>query len=156
MQIQNHASVGGKKPNERFLVKENKPSDEMILLALGGAKPLWQELHAYMQAQYDFTQETIFFAKNYGWAVRYKKRDRTMCYAFPERDAFSMLIVLGKEEAQRIDAQKELLNQKIRDVFDQTEQLHDGKWLWVRVTEQSDLVSVLQLLRAKQKPRNGA
>ena len=108
-----------------------------------------------MQEQYDFSQETIFFAKNYGWAVRYKKGDKTMCYAFPERESFSMLIVLGRAEAERVDAQKEMLNQKVREVFDQTEQLHDGKWLWVRVREKSDLASVQLLLGAKQKPRCG-
>jgi len=153
MQIQDHASEIGKKPYERFLVKAEKPSEEDILRALGGAKPLWQELHAYIQEQYDFSQETIFFAKQYGWAVRYKRSGRTMCYAFPECEAFSMLIVLGKDEAQRVDAQKQLLNQQVRDIFDQTEQLHDGKWLWVRVTEASDLSSVQRLLCAKRKPR---
>ncbi len=154
MQIQDHDSVAGKKPNERFLVKAEKPSDEAILYALGGAKPLWLALHAYMQEQYDFSQETIFFAKNYGWAVRYKKTSRTMCYAFPECESFSMLIVLGKDEAQRVDAQKQLLNPSVRDVFDRTEQLHDGKWLWIRVTQASDLSSVQRLLSAKKKPRS--
>ena len=155
MQIQDHDSVVVRKPNERFLVKAEKPSDEVILEALGSAKPLWLELHAYMREQYDFSQETIFFAKNYGWAVRYRKASRTMCYAFPECVSFSMLIVLGKDEAQRVDAQKELLNQTVRDVFDQTEQFHDGKWLWIRVTEPSDLASVQRLLGAKKKPRCG-
>ena len=153
MQIQDHDSVAGKKPNERFLVKAEKPSEDAILGALGGAKPLWLEFHAYIQEQYDFSQETIFFAKNYGWAVRYRKASRTMFYAFPECESFSMLIVLGKDEAQRVDAQKQLLNPSVREVFDQTEQLHDGKWLWVRVTEASDLSSVQQLLCAKRKPR---
>ena len=153
MQIQDHDSVASRKPNERFLVKADKPSDEAILGALGGVKPFWIELHAYIQEHYDFSQETIFFAKNYGCAVRYKKASRTMCYAFPECESFSMLIVLGTDEAQRVDAQKQLLNQTVRDVFDQTEQLHDRKWLWIRVTELSDLASVQRVLGAKQKPR---
>ncbi len=153
MQIQAHTSEIGKKPNERFLVKAEKPSDEEIERALGPAKPLWLALHAYIREQYDFSQEIIFFAKNYGWAVRYKKSGRTMCYAFPECESFSLLIVLGKDEAQRVDVQKQLLNQQVRDIFDQTEQLHDGKWLWIRVMEESDLASVQYILGAKQKTR---
>ena len=155
MQMQETTAVVARKPNERFLVKSVMPSDEDILGALGDTAPLWQKLHASMQEYYDFSKEMIFFAKNYGWAVRYRKASRTICYAFPECESFSMLIVLGKDEAQRIEAQKQLLNQKVKDVFDQTEQLHDGKWLWIRVTEMSDLTSVEHLLGAKQKPRRG-
>ncbi len=154
MQIQNNNSIIGHKQYDRFLVKAEKPTEEEILDALGEVKPLWLKYHAYIQANYEFSYETVFFAKNYGWAVRYRKKDRTMCYAFPESEAFSILIVLGKPEAARVEAMKEKLNQKVRRVFEQTEQLHDGKWLWVRVLEQSDFESVLQLLRAKQKPRS--
>ena len=84
MQIQNKNPVGGHKRNERFLAKAEKPTQEEILVALGEAKPLWLEYHAFIQANYAFSYDTIFFAKNYGWAVRYRKKDRTMCYAFPE------------------------------------------------------------------------
>lgn len=156
MQIQNSNSIIGHKENDRFLVKAEKPTEEDILVALGKAKQLWLDYHAYIQANYEFSSETIFFAKNYGWAVRYRKKSRTMCYAFPEFGAYSILIVLGKPEAARVEAVKEKLNQKIRTVFEQTDQLHDGKWLWVRVSEQSDLESVLQLLHAKQKPRSAS
>ena len=79
-----------------------------------------------------------------------------MCYAFPEFKAFSILIVLGKPETARVETMKEKLNQKVRRVFEQTEQLHDGKWLWVRVSEQSDLESVQRLMGAKQKPQSGS
>jgi hypothetical protein len=48
MQTQQQELVAGKQPNERFLIKAEKPSEEDILRALGGAKPLWQELHAYI------------------------------------------------------------------------------------------------------------
>lgn len=36
-------------------------------------------------------------------------------------------------------------------VLEDTEQLHDGRWLWIRVLDLGDAEDVKRLLRAKRK-----
>jgi hypothetical protein len=42
-----------------------------------------------------------------------------------------------------------MLNESAKNVFIKTEQLHDGKWIWFRVTSISDLASAKEFLSAK-------
>ncbi len=138
---------------ERFLDKSKKPSEDIILTTLGSKKELWLEIHEYIQQNYDFVPESIYFTKNYGWSVRYRKGKKTLCYFFPESGAFSILIVLGKKEAEQVDSAKDYLNNAVKKVFENTAQFHDGRWMWIRVTDISDIISLKLLLAAKKKPK---
>lgn len=138
---------------ERFLDKSKTPSENEIITALGTAKNLWLDIYEYIHMKYNDVPELIFFTKNYGWAIRYRKGKKTLCYLFPERDAFSILIVLGSKEAEQVHAVKDQLNDAVRKVFESTEQFHDGRWMWIRVTETSDIASFKVLLSAKKSPR---
>ena len=138
---------------ERMRNKEARPSENDILESIGGGAALWTQIHEYIAQNYDFAREKKFYAKKYGWTVRYRKSGRTLCSFFPETGAFSALIVLGSKEAAKVDAIKARLNANVRSVFEQTEQLRDGKWMWIRVLEESDVESIKMLLGAKRKPR---
>jgi hypothetical protein len=137
---------------DRFLDKGKKPKIEVIEKNLGDKLSLWVELREYLDNRYDFTNEFIFFTKKYGWSYRYKRKGRTMLYLFPEQGAFSILIVLGMKESDEANEIRDQLNEQIRSIFDGTEQLHDGRWLWIRILSKSDLDSLKILLSAKQKP----
>ncbi|MCG8570390.1 MAG: DUF3788 domain-containing protein [Spirochaetes bacterium] len=140
---------------DRILNKAVKPSEDDILKLIGNRVQLWKKIHCYVEKNYDFKPELVFFTRKYGWAVRYKKSGRTLCYFFPEEDAFSILIVLGEKEAEKVEARKSNLNENIKQVFAATEQLRDGRWIWIRILEQSDLESLVVLLNAKRKPKTG-
>jgi len=138
---------------QRLLNKEEKPSTNEIINTIGKRSCLWIEIHKYIEGNYNFTSELVFWTKNYGWTIRYKKGSRTICYFFPEEEAFSVLIVLGKKQAENVYLSR--LNMKTRSIFQNTEQLHDGRWLWVRALTQSDVESIKVLLNAKQKLKKG-
>ncbi|MHA2398556.1 MAG: DUF3788 domain-containing protein [Promethearchaeota archaeon] len=137
---------------DRFLDKGKTPKIEEIKKNIGDKLSLWLELREYLDNRYDFTNEFIFFTKKYGWSYRYKRKQRTMLYLFPEKGAFSILIVLGKKESEEVNEIRDQLNEQIRSTFDKTEQLHDGRWLWIRILSKSDLDSLKILLSAKHKP----
>ena len=141
-------------PFERLLNKGKKPNKEEIEKTIGERLSHWLEIHQYINENYDFTQELVFFTKKYGWAVRYRRQGRTMAYFFPEQGAFSVLLILGKKEAEVANLFKAKLNKEVQTVFDNTEQLHDGRWLWIRILTKSDVDSLKLLLSAKRKPKN--
>lgn len=141
-------------PYERLLNKEKKPSKEEIKKTIGESLFLWLDIHHYIEENYDFTQELVFFTKKYGWAVRYKRQGRTMAYFFPEQGTYSALLILGKKESEEVNLIKDKLNMEVKSVFNNTKQLHDGRWLWIRALTKSDVDSLKLLLSAKRKSKN--
>jgi hypothetical protein len=137
---------------QRFLNKDKQPSEKEIVRAMGEKASLWLEVHEFVRKNYDFTPELVYFTKKYGWAIRYRKSGKTLGYFFPEDNAFSALLVLGIKESEKVELIKNKLEVKIKSVFENTEQLHDGRWLWIRVLTKSDVESVKLLLKAKRKP----
>jgi hypothetical protein len=45
------------------------------------------------------------------------------------------------------------LNASVRKLLVETEQLHDGRWLSIRVLKPGDLKSIKELLKIKRKPK---
>jgi hypothetical protein len=139
--------------HERMLDKAHQPSEVEILETIGQTAA-WLDLRQYINTRYgDWTPELKFFAKQYGWTIRYRKSGKTLCYLFPETGAFSVLVVLGKKEAEKALTMADKLGPNARAVLEGTEQLHDGRWLWIRVLDVDDAEDVKRLLRAKRKPR---
>ncbi len=139
---------------ERMNDKMKTPTDDEIENNIGEKSVLWSELHKYLDEYYDFTPELVYYGKKYGWTLRYRKSGKTLCSLFPEKDAFTVLIVLGKKEVEKTYTIIDELSSGVRKLFDSTEQLRDGRWLWIRVLTNNDLESIKLILKVKRKPKN--
>ena len=137
-----------------MLNKTQKPSENDIIKFIGNRSKLWAGIHNYVRNNYNFTPELVFTTKTDGWAVRYRRSGRTLAYFYPEYGAFTALIILGAKEVAKVEMVKDKLNKNVKTVFDSTKQLHDGRWLWIRVLDKSDVDSIILLINAKKKPRN--
>ena len=136
---------------QRLLNKEKRPSEDEIIKTIGENSSLWLEIHEFVGKNFDFSPELVFFTKKYGWTIRYRRSGKTLVYFFPEDNAFSVLLVLGGKESEQVDLIKDKLEASVKSVFENTEQLHDGRWLWIRVLTKSDVESIKLLLQAKRK-----
>lgn len=137
---------------ERMLDKDHQPTDREILKTIGDTVP-WLRLKQYIESSYYFAPELINYGKH-GWTIRYRKSGKTLCSLFPEKGAFTALVVLGKKEAEKALSMMNQFNANVRKLLDDAEQLHDGRWLWIRVRRQSDINSIIELLKLKRKPKN--
>jgi hypothetical protein len=134
----------------RLLNGDKKPSERIILATIGirGTK-LWKQLRAFLKVNYDFKPELVFGGRKYGWCYKYKRKNKTLCVLFPELRAFSVMMVLGREEAARFEQDFASFNENTQRLFKTTRQYHDGKWLYKRVLNKSDLRDVIALVRIK-------
>ncbi len=117
-----------------------------------GSARHWNDLREYLEKSYDFSPELVFYGKKYGWTIRYRKSGKTLISLFPEHGAFTALIVLGKKEGQKAAAILEELSTATRELVGGTKQLADGKWLWIRVHDFSQVADIKKLLAAKRRP----
>ena len=123
-----------------------------MIKAIGKGSSLWKEIRKYLAAKYDFTPELVFYGRKYGWTIRYRKSGKTLCSLFPEKGAFTVLIVLGNKEIEQTQSMLDKFSPEVRSLLENTEQLRDGCWFWMRVSKKSDIESVKLLLSAKRKP----
>lgn len=138
----------------RMTDKTHKPTGEEIESFVGEqAKEAWQEMRQFIESHYDFMPETVFYGAKYGWTIRYRKSGKTLCSLFPEKGGFTVLIVLGKKESEKARSIPDELNSKIKELLGGTEQLHDGRWLWIRLLTVEDTNDVKKLLQVKRKPQ---
>jgi len=135
----------------RLLDGDHEPSEEEILAAMG-AGDVWLDLKEYIDQSYDFAPELIFYGKKYGWTIRYRRSGKTLISLFPEHGAFTALIVLGKKEGEKAAGMLDKLSPATRKLIGSVKQLHDGKWLWIRVLEPAHGEDVKRLLATKRKP----
>jgi hypothetical protein len=136
---------------ERMLNESHEPSDEELLTAIGAAD-LWLDLRQYLEQNYDFQPELVFYGKKYGWTIRYRKSGKTLCSLFPEHGAFTVLVVLGQQEGEKSVEILDELSPATQTLIGSATQLHDGKWLWIRVLKRAHVEDVKLLLAAKRKP----
>ena len=138
----------------RMTDKTREPTAEEMLSFMGErAKEAWLEIRRFIEDRYDLVPETIFYGTRYGWTIRYRKGGKTLCSLFPEKGGFTVLIVLGKKESKKALSIRDELSPKICVLLGDTEQLHDGRWLWIRLLRTSDTDDVKKLLGIKRKPK---
>jgi hypothetical protein len=135
----------------RMLNEDQDPSEEEILTTIGNTD-LWLNLKKYIDQSYDIIPEKVFYGKKYGWTIRYRKSGKTLCSLFPEHGAFTTLVVLGKKEGGKASQIFDDLTPSTRQLFGSTKQLHDGKWLWIRVHQPDHVEDIKRLLALKRKP----
>jgi hypothetical protein len=139
---------------KRLLDKDIRPSKRSILNAISRRLELWKSLKNFLDKNYDFQPELKFFGKKYGWCHKYRRKGKTLCVVFPETNAFTVLVVLGKNEIMQFSNMASEFNENTRNIFENAHQYFDGKWVYKRVLSNSDLADVKQLIKIKKKPAN--
>lgn len=138
----------------RMTDKTRKPTEEEMVSFIGErAKEAWLKIRRFIEERYEIVPETVFYGAKYGWTVRYRKGGKTLCSLFPEKGGFTVLIVLGKKESEKVISMRDELSSKIHKLLVNTKQLHDGRWLWIRLLTATDADDIKKLLQIKRKPK---
>jgi hypothetical protein len=137
---------------ERMLDGEHQPTEPDILKTIG-KKEVWLDLKQYLEQNYDFVPELVFYGAKYGWTIRYRKSGKTLCSLFPEKGAFTVLLVLGKQETEKALSMLDEFSTRVGKLVNGAEQRRDGRWLWIRVLTSVDADDVKELLKVKRKPK---
>ena len=134
-----------------FLERDHQPTRKQVLDALGTRRPLWDELTRFIADNYRMRGEWSFGGTKYGWNLWYRKGGKTLVTLYPQKEGLTAQIVLGKDQtAQALDLR---LGKNVGMVLKETPQLHDGRWLFIKVRRERDVKDVQQLLRIKRPPR---
>jgi len=137
---------------DRIYTQKPLPDLEEIrkFIKLKKAVKAFDSLLLFLDENYNFEQEICFGGKKFGVMVRYRKNGKTLVSIFPEKNAFSVVLVYGKKEVIIFNAYKESFSEHFTTIFDETPQLHDGKWMLITLKDESLLPELERMIMIKK------
>ncbi|SCG82447.1 hypothetical protein DW1_0839 [Proteiniborus sp. DW1] len=140
----------------RMFNENIKPNEESMkkFIEEKNVVELWDKLINFIEHNYKLDKYINYGGKKYGWEIHYKYGKKTIISIHPERRAFTVLFTFGKKELESFNSIKDQVGKATLDLVDGTKHYHDGKWIWLRVTDNEQLNDVLILLKIKKKPNH--
>jgi hypothetical protein len=138
---------------ERLLDRDEQPDSDLIRKTIGReALPVWDDVAAYLEKHFpEYEPELMYYSAQHGWALRYRKESRQLCALFPERGAFTALIMLNPEEDALALDKISYFNTRIRELLNRPSSLPQGRWLWMRLEDHTDFVGFKLLMEIKKE-----
>lgn len=143
---------------ERLLDQAARPTPEIIAQLLGtDALMRLKRLEASLRLDYDLSVSLEFpFGSSYGWGYKYSHRAQMLCYAFFERDSFTVTVSLGKAALPRLNAALASLLPKTQKLWEERYPCGEGGWVHYPVGSDGELEDVLTLIRCRHLPAKKA
>ena len=83
--------------------------------------------------------------KAWDYEYKYRRGGKTLCALYARENCVGFLVILGKEERAKFEAERENYTKEV-----QTN--HDGKWIMFEPADTSLFQDFMRLLRIKRKP----
>lgn len=84
--------------------------------------------------------------------LKFKQGKRTILTVYTHEDRFTFLIIFGRGERECFDGRRDEFSGYIYDCYDNSKTYHDGKWMFIDVTEPWQLEDIKKLIQIKKKP----
>ena len=121
---------------------------------LGNASPAWEKLVGYIRFFYvmdELWKEGNPAHKNYN-NLYIRRGGKSLVILGLREGHFLVCIVLGKDERETFDEQREAFGEAVCKEYDEAEIYHDGKWLGFEVWDESLIEDIIRLIHIKRKP----
>ncbi len=130
------------------------PSNNEMMNFLGnrGGK-MWKAITKYLSENYEF--EPVREKDELDSTIRYRRSGKTLITFYPKKDELTVLIIFGKKEVEKFENSKDEFSPEIVELFENTNQYHDGRWLHIKVPPFEGFEDIRKLLRIKRKPKKG-
>lgn len=113
---------------------------------------VWNELTDTIDSLYDLDR---LWDKGFGdWKIEYKYRrgGKTLCTFYAKEGVANLLITYGKVEREKFEKIEASVSKHLQDIYENTDTLHDGKWLWIPIDDKVNIADVIEMLKIKRRP----
>ena len=140
---------------ERLLNKSVMPDEAAIEELLG--RQSHERLAAFeacLKDNYELIREMKFpFGNSYGWGFKYSHKSSHLCYAFFEKDAFTVMLQISDKQVPLLESQLPSMLQKTQNLWENRYPCGGrGGWVHYRILDDDELRDVVKLLAVRKKP----
>jgi hypothetical protein len=135
-------------PINAFIGQNKPPTTESLAAVLGPAQPAWDQLLVELAERWATQdQEWHSYSPKAGWALRLKRKQRTIVWLSPAQGCFVVLFILGDKAMQAARASK--LSQRVRRVLEQAPKYPEGTGVRLTIKTPRDLAPIRTLAEIK-------
>lgn len=136
---------------ERMLNKQEQPTFENLIAYCGDSGGQWLALENYLQTEFDASKLIRFpYGKDYGWGVKYSRKNKHICDIFAENGAFTVFFQIS---SAAIDSMYSDMDEYAKGIWKDKYPCSSGGWVHFRVLNNEQLESVKKIIQAKMAPR---
>ena len=126
--------------------------EEMTSLLGESRYKIWNQLNTRIQENYDMDRTWNTGGKAWKYEYKYRRGGKTLCAFYARENCVGFMIILGKDERAKFEAEKETYSKEIQNLYDETKTYHDGKWFMFQPTDTTQFDDYIRLLKIKRKP----
>ena len=86
-----------------------------------------------------------------GWNVKYRKAGKSLCVLYPKQGYFTMLVVVGRKEKEKVEAVLANFSKETQQLYAQTKEGMGQRWLMVDIHKKEglyeDLLEIVKIRR---------
>lgn len=103
--------------------------------------PVFQQFCSEIKKTYACREKIEFSSCSWemGWNIKFKKSGKTLCTIYPRESYFTVMVVVGKKEKERVDAMMPDCTLALQEIYAQTKEGNGQKWLMIDLEEKGDL-----------------
>lgn len=134
--------------------RNHQPSIKEISDCIGN--PLFHKLYGHMRDGMDALYSVDYSGDRLllGWNIRFYKGGRTLCRLYPKKGYFSVLVVIGRKEKARVEAELTQMCGVMRDIYESTKEGMGQRWLLIDLhTEDALFQDVQRLVSIRRESR---
>lgn len=126
--------------------------EEMKVLVGQSLYDVWSRLCVLIDKNYDMERLWGKGGKAWKYEYKYRRGGKTLCALYARENCVGFLIILGKDEQLKFEADKEKYSKEVQKIYDNTHTYHDGKWIMFEPTDNTLFNDFIRLLSIKRKP----
>lgn len=127
-------------------------TEEMTALVGQSLYEVWDKLCALIDENYDIEHLWNQGGKAWKYEYKYRRGGKTLCALYARENCVGFMIVLGKDERLKFEADKKTFTKTVQEIYDKTHTYHDGKWIMFEPTDTSLFNDFIRMLSIKRKP----
>lgn len=132
---------------------EKVPTDEELNQLMGeDIFETWCSINNFIKNNYNMDILWDGGGKTGVFELKYRKSGKTFCALYPREKGMRLLIIFGKSEREKFETSRMDYSEYIINLYDNTHQYHDGKWLYIDIINGTVIEDIKRLLLIKKKP----
>lgn len=135
-----------------IMLKKIPTNEEMSALIGQSLFEVWGKLTDLIESKYDMDCLWNSGGKRWIYEYKYRRGGKTLCTLYAKENVFGFLVIFGKEERAKFDANRNDYSAEVQRVYDESMTYHDGKWMMFELTDISLFPDMEKLLLIKRKP----
>lgn len=147
MVLQKTASIDG-----GAMLDKRPDAEEMTALVGRSRYDVWNKLCAVIDERYEMDRLWNKGGKAWTYEYKYRRGGKTLCALYARENGIGLMIIFGKEERAKFEAERHAYSQQVQNVYDEAKTYRDGKWMMFEPADTSMFPDFIRLLRIKRKP----